>query len=177
MHIVLAIVSAIGAIAFFIIRANYVVQASRELGEAAGDAGGLFRRFLWRRQTAVDLVRKIDDPRQAAAVMMCAVAQSDGHLTEAEKTAILDQMRGPLELDGPEAIELFAHAHWLVGDMKDLSAMLRRASKPIAERCTAAEKAELLDMLSAVAAADGEASGIQTDAIARLRHDLGLPRA
>ena len=98
MHIVLAAISAIGALAFFIIRANHVAQASRELGEAAGDAKGLFRRFLWRRRTNVDLIRKIDDPRLAATVMMCAMAQSDGHLTEPEKAVILTQMRGALEL-------------------------------------------------------------------------------
>lgn len=176
MHIVLAALSAIGAIAFFIIRANHVAQASRELGEAAGDAKGLFRRFLWRRRTNVDLIRKIDDPRLAAAVMMCAMAQSDGYMTEPEKAAILAQMRGHLELEQAEAIELFAHAHWLTGDMKELSALLRRASKPVLERCTAAEKAGLIEMLSQVAAADGEPSGIQSDAIQRLAIELDLPR-
>jgi uncharacterized tellurite resistance protein B-like protein len=176
MHIVLAVLSAIGAIAFFIIRANHVAQASRELGEAAGDAKGLVRSFLWRRRTNVDLIRKIDDPRMAATVMMCAMAQSDGYMTEPEKAAILAQMRGPLELDSAEAIEVFAHAHWLTGDMKDLSALLRRASKPIIESCTAAEKADLIEMLSRVAAAEGEPSGIQDDAIKRLAIEFDLPR-
>jgi len=176
MHIVLAALSALGALAFFIIRANHVAQAGRELGEAAGDARGLFRRFLWRRRTDVDLIRKIDDPRLAATVMMCAMAQSDGHMTEPEKAAILGQMRGPLELEQAEAVELFAHAHWLTGDMKELSSLLRRASKPVLERCTADEKTGLIDMLSQVAAADGEPSAIQSDAIQRLAIEFDLPR-
>ncbi len=176
MHIVLAALSALGALAFFIIRANHVAQAGRELGEAAGDAKGLFRRFFWRRRTHVDLIRKIDDPRLAAAVMMCAMAQSDGHMTEAEKSAILERMRGPLELEQAEAVEIFAHAHWLTGDMKELSSLLRRASKPILERCTATERAGLIEMLSQVAAADGAASAIQRDAIERLAIELGLPK-
>lgn len=176
MHIVLATLSVLGAVAFFIIRANHVARASRELGEAAGDARGLFRSFLWRRRTNVDLIRKIDDPRVAATVMLCAMAQSDGHTTEREKAAILEQMRGPLELEQAEAVEIFAHAHWLVGDMKELSALLRRASKPILERCTAAEKAGLIEMLSQVAAADGAPSAIQSDAIERLAIELDLPR-
>ncbi len=176
MHIVLAVLSAIGALAFFIIRANHVAQASRELGQAAGDAKGMFRGFLWRRRTKVDLVRKIDDPRLAATVMMCAVAQSDGYMTEPEKAAILKQMGGALELQQAEAVETFAHAHWLIGDMKELGSLLRRASKPIFERCTAAEQAGLIDILSQVAAADGEPSEIQSDAIQRLTIELDLPR-
>ena len=174
MHIVLGVLAALGAVAFFIIRANHAAQATRELGEAAADAGGFIRRAFWRRRTNVDLVRAIEDPRLAATVMMCAVAKSDGDFTEREGEVILERMASMLELEGAEADEMLVHARWLTNDMKDLSAFLRRAAKAVETRCTAAEKAELIELLGVAAAADGAVSDIQRDAIERLQRDLGL---
>ena len=89
MHILVGLVSAIGLIAYFVIRANQVNQAGRELLDAASEAKGYVRRSLWRRRTNVDPSRSIEDPRLAAAVMMCAVANADGDITEREMTAML----------------------------------------------------------------------------------------
>ena len=174
MHIVLGVLAALGAIAFFIIRANHAAQATRELGEAAADAQGFFRRLFWRRQTNVDLVRTNEDPRLAATIMMCAIAKSDSDFTGREGEVIRERMASMLELRGREAEEIFAHARWLTNDMKDLSALLRRASKAIETSCTADEKAELIEMLGTVAGADGAISDIQRDAIERLQRELGL---
>lgn len=176
MHIVLGILAALGAVAFFIIRANHAAQATRELGEAAAEAQGFFRRMFWRRRTNVDLVRANEDPRLAATVMMCAVAKSDSDFTEREGEVILERMAGMLELEGAEAEEMLAHARWLTNDMKDLSAFLRRAAKAIETDCNAAEKAGLIEMLGTVAAVDSAVSDIQRDAIQRLQRELGLDR-
>ena len=174
MHILLALLSAAGAIAFFIIRANYAAQAARDLGDAASEVKGFVRRSRWKRRTNVDQVRAIEDPRLAAAAMMCALAKSDGDLSEAEVAAILDQLRETLALNDTEAQEMLAEARWLTNDMKELSALLRRASRPIKDHCTAEERAELLAMLATVAESDGPTDPLQQDAIDRLRQELGL---
>lgn len=176
MHILLALLSALGAVAFFVIRANYAAQAARDLGDAATEVKGLVRRSRWKRRTKVDHIRAVRNPRLAAAVMMCAMAKSDGDLSQCEVAAILCQLRGPLGLADAEAKEILAEARWLTGDMKELSAMLRRASTPIQALCSDDERAELIQMLTAVAEADGPANDIQRDALDRLRRELGLNR-
>ena len=45
----------------------------------------LFRRWRWRRKVNVNPIDLIEDPREAAGVIMVAVAQADGRLTAAEQ--------------------------------------------------------------------------------------------
>lgn len=176
MHIVLGILAAVGVIAFWIMRANQAAQASRELGEAVGDASGAVRRFFWRRRTQVDPIKQIEDPRLAATAMMCALAQSDSLLTDRERQVILEQMAHYLEVGGQAAEEMFAEARWLTKEMRDLDTFLRRLAAPVNQLCSAEEKAQLLEMLSAVADAEGVVSELQQEAIRRLRDSLALSR-
>lgn len=58
--------------------------------------------------------------------------------------------------------------------MKDLGTVLHRAAAPIKANCTVQEKAELLEMLTAVAEVDGPMDAIQQDALDRLHRELDL---
>ena len=97
-------------------------------------------------------------------------------LTEREVNAIVDQLEGTLALSPADAQEMLAQARWLTREMKDLGTVLHRAAPHINDDCTAQEKAELFDMLTAVGQADGSIDEIQQDALDRLRRDLGLNR-
>ena len=172
MHIILGVITALGALAFWLYRAREAAHAAHELGDMAGNVRGMFRRWRWRKRTELDLSRQVDDPSLAAAVMMCAMAQSDALLTERERDVMLDQMQRNMGLDETQAEELFARARWLTSDMKDLDATLRRVSRPVIENCTAAEKTDLLAMLVVVAETEGPADNLQQAAIERLRREL-----
>ncbi len=174
MHIVLAILSAIGVIAYVIIRANQVNYAAREFAETAGDIRGTVRRWFWRKKTKVDLARDVDDPRLAATIMMYAVAHSDGDLTERQRNAIMAQMTGQFAMGDKAAQEMFAQARWLTPDGADLSSLLARVSKPVLDGCAGQEKRDLIGMLHGVARVEGDVSDIQRDAIARLQERLGM---
>ncbi len=114
MHILLAILSAVGAIGFFLIRANQVNRAARDLADTATDVKALVRRSWWRRKTKVDVTRELSDPRLAATAMMQAVACGDGDMTAPQKAAILDAMAKQLEMDAPAAQEMFVYGRWLI---------------------------------------------------------------
>jgi uncharacterized tellurite resistance protein B-like protein len=174
MHIILGILSAVGFLAYLLYRANQAAEVGQALGDAASDGRSWVRRFFWRRKSAVDPVRAIDDPRLAASVMMHVIAKCEGDLSETEKTVILTQMRDVLELTEAQAKEMQAQARWLTADVKDETTFLRRASSAIHSRCDDREKRQLIDMLRAVAEIDDGASELQADAIDRLQHDLGL---
>lgn len=172
MHILVGLVSALGLIAYFIIRANQVNRAGRELLDAASEAKGCVRRSLWRRRTEVDPTRSIEDPRLAAAVMMCAVANADGDITERERTAILGLMEQHFQMPRGDCEVMLGEARWLAKEAKDLSAFLQRLSKPIAACCTEAELADLFAMLEAVDRVEGGGSAIVADAVASLQRRL-----
>ena len=174
MAFLVAILGALGVVAFFVIRANQAAKAARELGDLAADAKGFVRRNRWKSKANVDQLRDVEDARLAAAVMMCALAKSDGDLSEREVTAIQEQLTGPLALTAGEAEEMLAQARWLTPDMGDLNALLHRVISPIQANCTPTEKGDLLDMLGAAAAADGPIDAIQQNALDRLREDLGV---
>lgn len=172
MHIVLGVLTFLGVVGLWIWRARMAAEAAQEIGDMAGDARGLVRGWLWRRRGIQSLADHIKEPSLAAAVMMCAVAQSDSLLSEREQAAIIEQMEGRMGIGRAEADELFARARWLTRDMKSLDAVLRQASGPILETCTAEEKAELIAMLTAVAQTEGEIDPLQQDAIERLQRKL-----
>lgn len=174
MHILLGLLSAAGAIAFYLYRARQAAEVTQELGELASTARGAVRRFFWRRRTDVQQTKQLDDPALAASTMMCALAQSDSLMTDRERQVILDRMAQTFQIEGNAADELFAQARWLTNEMGDLDSFLRRLARPVNERCTAAEKAELIDMLTAVAAADGPPDTVQWEAIRRLTQQFGL---
>lgn len=174
MHILLGLLSAAGLIAFYLYRARQAAEVAHDLGEAAATARGAVRRFFWRRRTQIEQTKTLDDPALAASTMMCALAQSDSLMTERERAAILAQMARTFEIEGREAEELFAQARWLTNEMRELDGFLRRLARPVNARCTPAEKAELIEMLEAVASADGPPDALQSDAIRRLSQQLGL---
>lgn len=174
MHILLGILAALGAIAWFVIRANQVNRAGREIMETASDAKALIRRSRWKSKGKGDLIQDIADPRLAAAVMMTMVAKCDGDVTERQRDAIQDQMEAGLGLEPQAASEMLAEARWRTNDVNDVTTVLRRAAPTIESNCTAEERLELIDMLVAVAGVEGAVSDLQTNAIDGLKRKLGL---
>lgn len=174
MHILLGILAALGAVAWFVIRANQVNHAGRELLETASDAKSFVRRSRWKSKGDIDPIKDIADPRLAATVMMMMVAKSDGDVTERQRDAIWEHMQSGLGLEPQAASEMLAEARWLTNAYTDVATILRRAASPIEANCTAAERQELIDMLVAVASVEGAVSDLQTNAINGLRRQLGL---
>ena len=172
MHILVGIASAIGLIAYFIIRANQVNKAGRELLETASEVKGFVRRSSWRRKTEADPTRNIEDPRLSAAVMMCAVANSDGDITEREMDTILELMEQHFQMSRDDCEEMLGEARWMAKEAKDLSAFLQRLSRPVAACCSQQELEDLFEMLETVDRVEGDGSAIVADALANLQRRL-----
>ena len=177
MHILLGALTVLGVIAYFIIRANQVSRAGRQLADTASDVKGLVRRSRWKRKHNDDPFGEIEDPRVAAAAMMCALAKCDGDITERQREIMLEQMGDGLQVTEQGAEDLFAQGRWLAGEMKDLNAFLRRACEPIQRACTDAEKHDLIRMLEKVATVEGGLNDHQTDGLRYLRDRLNLQGA
>lgn len=172
MHILALIASVVGVALFVLWRMQQAANATRDIAEAAGEVQGLFRRWQWGRKANVNPMDIVEDPKEAAAAMMVAIAQADGPLTAAEQTAILAAMREEFDVGEPVAVELLARGRWLVRNSTDPGNPLRRLARPILKSLGPPERHALIAMLEKIAridGADGKAAQLDID---RLRQTL-----
>ncbi len=155
MHILAGLAAAIGVLLVILWRLQQASNAVRDIGEAAGDARGLFRRWAWWRKTAANPLDLVADPREAAVAMMAATAEFDGALTERERLTITRLIADKFGATGSQGYELLAQARWLVKGRTDLAETYRRLQPSIRKSCNAQAQQELIAMLQAVADADG----------------------
>ena len=134
------------------------------------------KRDLRRRESALQAertapLRSIEDPRDAATVLMCLVARQRGVPTPEQQAAIERQLKEVLELgnDIPQrvALGMFAAEKATAPDeaIDELAPLLRRS-------LNAAECNELFDMLSRVAEVHGGPTAEQEKLIARVERAL-----
>src|SRR5262249_24950040 len=160
---ILAILGAVLGVAVFILfRMQQAANATRDIADAASEERGLFRRWSWRRKLVGHPLDMIDDAREAASVMMVAVAQSDGSITERERLAIKSQMSTHFGATEDQAEELLARARWIAQDRTDAGEVFRRLTPLIQRACNGDARSDLLDMLGTVARADGRADEVVT---------------
>ena len=157
MPILAGLGAAIGVLLVILWRLQQASHAVRDIGEAAEDARGFFRRWAWRRKTAVNPLDLVTDAREAATAMMAATAEADGALTERERVTILRFVVEKFGATSDQAEELLAQGRWLIKDRSDLGETFRRLLPPIRKTCTKQEQQDLIEMLRTVAASNGPA--------------------
>lgn len=155
MHILGVILAALGVVLFILWRMQQAANASRDIADAADEVRGLMRGWSWRRKANTNPLDLIDDPREAAAVLMVAAAQSDAPISERERAAMLEQMVVRFGATQGQADELLARARWLAREATDPGEVMRRLYGVVSEKLGPGQRAELIEMLEAVAAADG----------------------
>lgn len=160
MHILATFAAFAGALFIVLLRMQQASHAAREIADAAGEIRGLFRIWSWRRKTNVNPLDLVDDPREAATVMMVALAQADGAISEKELAVISGEICHHFGATRAQADALLARARWLTRTATDASDVMRRLQPLIQKHCTAAECRSLVGMLQAVANADGAPSPI-----------------
>ena len=172
MGIIAGIVAAMGVIIAVLVRLNTAADAAKGLVESAGDAHGLFRRWKWRRQLANNQLAMVDDARIAAAVMVVTSAQHDGALTQRESDWITSQFQTMLGLTAVNAEALLSHARFIAKDAHDLDQCFRKLTPLIRANCGPVERAQLLDMLTAVMALEKPIEEPERQSIQRLAEKL-----
>lgn len=117
---------------------------------------GMFRGRASRRKANQNPLDLIADPREAAACMMVVVAESDGNMTDAEKSAIVTEMAKAFGATRKQGEEMLAHARFLARDQRDTANVFRRLATVTKTKLGAEERQQLVDMLVEIARTDGE---------------------
>ena len=174
MAILIELLGLIGGLAFLLWRIKMASDAAKDIAETAQGAKNYMRRRRWEKRAMADPIKDMDDPREAAATMMTALASYDGVMSEREENVILQEMKKHFGADDHMAAELLAHGRWLSKDAGDLNAFLSRLMPPLVRHLGPKEKHDLLGMLNNVANANGEASDLEKDAILFIKRHLGV---
>ena len=174
MHIFLGVLAVIGAIAFFVIRANRAAQAGKELLDTATDLKNAKRRHDWNRHSGKDAFEQVEDPRLAGMAILYALAASDGELGEEQYAEVVSEAAALFRAAKNEAEELVGQARWLFGQSGNVDAVIARMAPLVQTVCDAEDLAEFRATADRICSLGGSASDVQLSSLRVLETRLGL---
>ena|SRR5437868_5885977 len=172
MHILLAIAGIVGAAAFWYWRLKAVKEATDDVADIAGRAWGKWKRYKFSKKAEASPVEAVDDPVAAAVIMMIAVAAEEHPLTSAAEATIRDEVTKTMGIADPT--ELLVFGRWVASHVEDANNVSLRYTKLWVRDLSENERADFVQMVRRVAAADGEVTARQQLKIAKLKERLGL---
>jgi uncharacterized tellurite resistance protein B-like protein len=120
-------------------------------------------------------LRAVDDPRDAAAILMLLLARTGGDPTREQIAAIETNLRTAFGFE-QELTERMVQGRFMAARAENFEQAAALLSNLLTSRLTLAERQQLIGMLEEVARLDGPSPG-HTDAIVTLRHRMELTPA
>ncbi len=174
MHIVMMIIGALAAVGALIWRIQMAAHAAREVGDLAKTAANLPRRLAFRRKSGKRGSRLVEDPREAAVILMLEVARAAGEISREQKDKINDIIVDQFHFTAEDAAELMVQASWVAQDEAGTDALLRRMAKLIRSKVSETELIDLDYMLNEVSRAEQSPTPAQMDIIMSFRQITGI---
>lgn len=172
MPVLLVILAALGASAFWYYRPRRAGQADRNIVDAAQRALSGRSRPQFGKKADGSAITGIDDPVVGAVVMMVATCLERGPLSPATEAGILHEMQTVMGV--AKISEPYAYAKWAVQGAANASDVENKLSGLWMEKLDHQERADLLAMVSSVAALDGPLTPAQTAVLQKLGERLTL---
>lgn len=154
MHIVFTVLAILGGIAIWYSRLKALGGMANDAGRVAQRVRNAPRKYAFKRRAGQTGLKAVDDPREAATILMVLVAgaYADQPLETAYRKTIEREIMSAFDFSLKEADEMITLALWRVQEVDFPTAVSKRMSKLIANEPSLGEK-EILDletMLSAV---------------------------
>lgn len=173
MHILLSILGALGAAAFYWYRLQNMSAAANDAINTVGRVRGHFRRKKLRAKAAESPVSAIDDPVVAAATILVSIHGEDSPLTPQLEGKIRDVVYEIAASDGA-LDEAMTYAKWAASQVVDVPLVIDRAGKFLDSRLNEVEKEQLISMVDKVAEKSGQRPKLHKIRTDKLRQKLGL---
>lgn len=148
----------LAAVALWTWRLRTARQRLDELGDVARTMDTAPRRLAFKWRAGKGGVELVEDPREAAAIMMMMVALArGGPLSPSQADTIEDEIKAHFDFTAAEAEDLAAHAAWVAGSQLPGDDQMRRLSQLIvtSPQLGPKEVVDLDSMLVAVSEAEG----------------------
>ncbi|MEL6871080.1 MAG: TerB family tellurite resistance protein [Pseudomonadota bacterium] len=167
MHVIIGFLSSIVTILWLLHR----------LAEMGIDLGGLNpwswkRRRKFRAAYEANPIFRLDDPLEATAVLMVAVAKADGDMSGAERRELLDAFTERFHLSNSDAAALLTASTHMLGNGDAVRDSLESVLQPSVDKFSPTQATSAVELLEQVAAVDGAASDAQQALIERARTTL-----
>ncbi|MGI9463195.1 MAG: hypothetical protein ACR2OM_04615 [Aestuariivirgaceae bacterium] len=172
MHILIGILTVLGAAAFWYYRMKHIGKAAGEVIDTAERMRGAYRRRKFRNKSEGSILTAIEDPVAAAAVMMVSVAQAEGPISSGTETLIKRHIRSVSS--DQDTDEEYVFAKWVCEQIVDPNNISMKLAKLWTSSLDHSERLALVDMVRQVASADREPNAIQLDALNRLAERIGV---
>lgn len=175
MPVLLAILSAIGVIAFYVIRARNAANAATDLIDVAQDVMGAARRFGFRRRANIHPIESIEEPNIGVAVIANAFLELNDLPTQDMRDTLLKSMQSALNVSKDEASEMLILAKWLQNECGSADAAIHRAGRKTARMAGTKISGPLMEIIQAIAyAAPNGLSEQQKDALGDIKRTFRL---
>ena len=177
MQIVLFLVSILAAIGIWSWRIRMAREGAQEAAKLAQTALNMPRKLAFRYKAGKGGLSLIQDPREAAAIMMMEVARARGGPLTENQTAIMDrEIMQHFEFTQEEADELTAHAAWVTNSAPMPGETMRKLSQLIVASSVLGPKEiiDLDDMLVTISEAEGLPTRDQLKLLQVYRDNAGL---
>ncbi|WP_352817778.1 hypothetical protein [Mesorhizobium sp. M0898] len=167
-----AAIGLLGAAAFWWYRLKTMNDAAREVADVVGRVQGNVRRKKLRKQAALSPLTAIDDPVVAAATLITAIVSEHGPVLPQREAAIRSVISEIA--DKKQTDEAMIYAKWAASQIDDATVVIDKLAPFLRERLDAAERSDLLRMVSRAAEAGGQNLQIPDQRMLRLRQKLGF---
>lgn len=131
MPFLIALLSAAGIIAYFVIRARNATNAASELMDVANDVRLAARRFGFRRQSNLHPAESIEDPNLAISALASAFIELDDLPTQDQRAQLEQQLQTTLNMDRETTQEAMVLGRWLVSECGGADAAVSRLSRKL----------------------------------------------
>jgi len=126
------------------------------------------RKRKWLKQYHASPALSIEQPLEAAAILLIATAKIDGDLSTEEKTALLNIFEHEFKLSYKQASDLFVASAYLLNSGREVYERPKDVLSPSLEHFSAAQKDSVLELLHKIAELGGGASEVQRDYISQI---------
>lgn len=176
MHILGLLIGLIGFIAVWYWRLKVLRDVARDGRKIAETVANLPRKMRFKNRSGKAGLSVVDDPREAATILMLEVAQARGALTGNQEATIRAEIMHHFDFTETDASALMTQAGWLSRNGGASHVVVARMTDFIKQVPGMGSK-ELVDldsMLVAVSEAEGEPSPSQLDLISQFRQKASL---
>ncbi|MEM6534872.1 MAG: hypothetical protein AAGA24_01850 [Pseudomonadota bacterium] len=176
MQIIIGILSILAFIVVWYWRIKALSEAAKDGAKLAKSAANLPRKLAFRNRSGKRGLGVVNDPREAATIMMLEVAQARGPLTELQQACIRAEIMQHFEFTESDADKLISQSAWLSRDEGAPDTIVRRMAGYLQSTPSLGPE-QLIDMdgmLVAVSEAEGTPTTAQLDLISTYRRKTGL---
>lgn len=176
MHIIVALLSFLGFIAVWYWRIKTLHAVAKDGRKVVEAVSNLPRKMRFKNKSGKGGLGVVDDPREAATILMLEIAQARGTLTERQEATIRGEVMHHFEFTEEDADQLISQAGWLSRNGGASHVVMSKMTDFVRNTpgMTGKELVDLDGMLVAVSEAEGDPIESQLKLLTIFRDKTGL---